>query len=73
MRSQAMQEVARHLRSEILKSSFGEAIRLYQETNDNEGFLVALFPSPPRKPIVSFVRFEPQEMDEVICWAAKGL
>jgi len=73
MRRQAILQVARNLRSEALKSSLGEAIQLYQETNDNEGFLVALFPFPPRKPIVSFVRFEPQEMDEVICWAAKDM
>jgi len=73
MRGQAIREVARRLRSDIYKSSIEEAVSLYRETNDDEGFLVGLYSSPPRKPVVRFVRFKPQEMDEIIRWATEYL
>jgi hypothetical protein len=65
MKRQAIWQVAWQLRQDIWKLSPDEAVRFYRETNDNEGFLVTLYPSHQR-PIAEFIRFTPQEMEEVI-------
>jgi hypothetical protein len=68
MKGQAIWQVAWNLKNDIWKLSFDEAVRLYKQTNDDEGFLVTLYPSH-QKPIVEFIRFTLQEMEEVISCA----
>jgi hypothetical protein len=69
MNRQAIHQVARNLRQDSWKLSPEDAIQLYRQTNDNEGFLVTFFPSQ-QEPIVKFIKFTPQELEEVISCAS---